>query len=140
MTRKVPLSGGETARAAIAGIRDTVKDVKRRNDPAFGKIAERLDEAADALEKATDFMLAQLGSNMEAALAGATPYLKLFALAEGGAALAREALAAKEDFAAEKIAVARFYAKHDVNEASALAREVIEGSESIPPAEVVFGA
>ena len=140
VTRKVPLSGGETVRSAIAGIRETVRDVKRRNDPAFGKIAERLDEAADALDRATVFVLAQLGSNMEAALAAATPYLKLFALAEGGAALAREALAAQEGVAAEKIAVARYYAKHDVNEASALAREVIEGAESVPPAEIVFGA
>jgi butyryl-CoA dehydrogenase len=140
VTRKLSLSGGETVRAAIAGIRQTVAEVKRRNDPAFGKIGERLAEAADSLEQATHFMLAQLGSNMEAALAGATPYLKLFALAEGGAALAREALAAPDAVAAEKIAVARFYAKHDVNEAAAIAREVIDGSESVPPAEVVFGA
>jgi hypothetical protein len=77
---------------------------------------------------------------MDAALAGATPYLKLFALAEGGAALAREALAAPNGIAAEKIAVARFYAKHDVNEAAALAREIIDGAESVPPAEIVFGA
>ena len=139
VTRKLPLAGGETVRDAIAAIRATVNDVKRRNDPAFGKLGERLDEAANALAQATDYMLAQLGSNMEAALAGATPYLKLFALAEGGAALAREALAAGEATAAERVAIARFYAKHDVNEASALAREVIEGAESVPPVDVVFG-
>ena len=139
VTRKLPLAGGETVRDAIATIRATVNDVKRRNDPAFGKLGERLDEAANALAQATDYMLAQLGSNMEAALAGATPYLKLFALAEGGAALAREALAAGEATAAERVAIARFYAKHDVNEASALAREVIEGAESVPPVDVVFG-
>ena len=139
VTRKLPLAGGETVRDAIAAIRATVNDVKRRNDPAFGKLGERLDEAANALSQATDYMLAQLGSNMEAALAGATPYLKLFALAEGGAALAREALAAGEATAAERVAIARFYAKHDVNEAASLAREVIEGAESVPPADVVFG-
>lgn len=138
VTRKLTLAGGETVRDAIAAIRATVSEVKRRNDPAFGKLGERLAEAADALGQATDYMLAQLGSNMEAVLAGATPYLKLFALAEGGAALAREALAAGDNTVAERMAVARFYAKHDVNEAGALAREVIEGAESLPPADVVF--
>ena len=140
VVRKLPLSGGETARSAIAAIRATAQEVKRRNDPAFGRTGDRLAEAADALERATDFMLAQLGSNMEAALAGATPYLKLFALAEGGAALAREALAITDGPQAERVAIARFYAEHDVNEAPSLAREVIEGAESVPPADLVFAA
>ena len=139
VTRKLPLAGGETVRDAIAAMRATASDVKRRNDPALGKLGERLDEAAHALAQATDYMLAQLGSNMEAALAGATPYLKLFALAEGGAALAREALAASDVTAGERVAIARFYAEHDVNEATSLAREVIEGAESVPQAEIVFG-
>jgi acyl-CoA dehydrogenase len=140
VVRKLPLAGGETVRNAIEAIRATAQDVKRRNDPAFGKTGERLAEAADALERATDFMLAHLGTQMETALAGATPYLKLFALAEGGAGLAREALAATEERAVERIAIARFYAEHDVNEAASLAREVIEGAQSIPPADVVFAA
>ena len=49
--RKLPLAGGETVRAEIAQIRQTASDVAARGGAGFGATAERLAEAADALEE-----------------------------------------------------------------------------------------
>ena len=48
--RKLPLAGGETVRAEIAQIRRTASDVAASGGAGFGATAERLAEAADALE------------------------------------------------------------------------------------------
>ena len=61
----------------------------------FGSTAERLGEAADALEDATRLTLDWLKRDQNAALAGASPYLRLFGLALGGACLAKAGLAAE---------------------------------------------
>src|SRR6266516_4615720 len=91
VTRKLPLSGGAAARAFLQELRGTVAGVRAVNDPALGATAERLGEAIDSLDRATDWLLAELAGRPEAALAGATPYLRLFAVAAGGCALAEEA-------------------------------------------------
>jgi alkylation response protein AidB-like acyl-CoA dehydrogenase len=95
VTRKLPLSDGATVGREIAGIRAVVADVAREGGEAFGATAARLGEAADALDRATRHMQAALGANVEDALAGATPYLRLFGLALGGACLAKAGLAAQ---------------------------------------------
>jgi len=76
--------------------------------------------AVDALERTTAFLLDASTTRPNDALAGATPYLRLFALARGGTALARGALAAhrlslagKSDSALPaRIATARFFAEN----------------------------
>ena len=87
VTRKVPLEGGATVALYIDELRATVKAVRESNAPAFGATAARLSEAVDSLERATHWLLAQKGSTD--ALAGATPYLRLFGNAAGGCMLAR---------------------------------------------------
>ncbi|MFL5200922.1 MAG: acyl-CoA dehydrogenase, partial [Microvirga sp.] len=95
VTRKLPLSGGETVRAQIAAMRATVARLLKESTPAFGATAPRLRDAIESLDRATSHLLRTLSSNAQGeALAGATPYLRLFALAQGGAALAEMALAA----------------------------------------------
>src|SRR5471030_3190965 len=69
VTRKVPLNGGKTVAAYIDELRRTVSAVKASNAPAFSETAARLAEAADSLERATQWLLAQKSS--EPALAGA---------------------------------------------------------------------
>jgi len=78
-----------------------------------------------------------------AALAGATPYLRLFALAAGGALLAEEALAASRLAAnggeeAGRIALARFFAENFAVSAGALERTVVEGADSVTGAEAAL--
>src|SRR6478672_11497320 len=75
-TRKVPLDNGNTITNYIAELRQTVDSVRTSNAPGFGATAARLGEVTDSLERATQWILSNKGS--DAVLAGATPYLKLF--------------------------------------------------------------
>ena len=71
-------------------------------------------------------------SNPEAALAGATPYLRLFGLASGGAYLARAALAAgRAGDADAPIALARFFAENLAVAASGLADAITTGADTV---------
>ena len=81
--------------AQIAAMRAIVARSLKENTPAFGATAPRLRDAIESLDRATSYLLQGVSSNAQGeALAGATPYLRLFALAQGGAALAEMALAA----------------------------------------------
>jgi alkylation response protein AidB-like acyl-CoA dehydrogenase len=141
VTRKLPLSGGEAVKALIAEMRGIVGEVERANNPGFGHAAARLGAAVDALERATQWMLATLGTNQADALAGATPYLKLFALAQGGTGLAKKALATRSEAEGTgDLATARFYAEYIATEAPALELTVTEGAGAIADAAAVFAA
>jgi hypothetical protein len=82
----------------------------------------------------------QARPQQEAALAGATPYLRLFATAAGGTLLAEEALAATRLPAdpAARIALARFFAENVAVQARGLERTVIEGADSVINAEAAL--
>jgi len=154
IARKVPLSGGAVVRGYIEELRRTVDAVKGANDPAFGATAERLAEATDSLARATEWVLAALATRPDAALAGATTYLRLFAATAGGCMLAEEALAAARqggdnfgdslgDDGVDKsgrVAIARFFAENLAAGAPALARVVTEGAESVLAADAALGA
>ena len=90
------------------------RQLSASNDPAFGWTAVRLADAVESLARATEWLLARLDNEPDAALAGATPYLRLFGLATGGCLLAKEALAAirLNADAAARIAVTRFFAEN----------------------------
>jgi acyl-CoA dehydrogenase len=139
VTRKLPLAGGATIKAHLGELRRTVAAVDATNDPAFGWTGVRLGETLDSLERATQWMLER--PQQEEALAGATPYLRLFATAAGGALLAEEALAATRlsaDAAADRaarIAIARFFAENIAVQARGLERTVIEGADSVTGAD-----
>ena len=149
ITRKVPLSGGATVHGYIEDLRHTIEAVRAANDPAFGPTAERLAEATDSLAHATEWVLATLPAKPDAALAGATTYLRLFASAAGGCMLAAEALAAARqgddksgDSGADKsgrIAIARFFAENLAAQAPALARIVTESADSVLAADAAIG-
>src|SRR3569832_75974 len=138
VTRKVPLEGGKTIALYFGELRKTAESVRASNAPAFGETAARLGEAVDGLERATQWLLAQ--KNAPAALAGATPYLRLFGNAAGGCMLADQALAALRGASdsASRIALARFFAENIAVQASALERTVTEGGDSVLNAEAVL--
>src|SRR5581483_6785579 len=135
VVRKLPQSGGACVRAYLDELRGIVGAVKAATDPAFGASGARLQEAVDALDRTTQWMLAHVEKNPDAALAGATPYLRLFGLAAGGCLLASEALAASRvgDSAdpAARISLARFFAENLAVASSGLERSVIDGAESV---------
>jgi 3-(methylsulfanyl)propanoyl-CoA dehydrogenase len=143
VTRKLPLAGGATVRAHIGEIRRTVAAVDATNDPALGWTGVRLRDAVDSLERATDWLLGGQHNDLDPALAGATPYLRLFALATGGALLAQEALAAKrlagnDGDAAARTALARFFAENLAVQAGALERTVVEAADSVNRADAAL--
>jgi len=146
VTRKLPLSGGATVKAFLDELKQTISSVAAMNDPAFEWMEIRLREAVDSLDRATTWLLAQNGKAPEAALAGATPYLRLFGVAAGGAMLADEALASVREGgmgAADpggRIAVARFFAQNLAVAAAGLERAVIDGDDSLKGAEAALAA
>ncbi len=130
--RKIGQSGGETFKRVLAEYRNTASEVAKSNDPAFGKTAQRLNEALDALERATKYMLEAMNRDQAEALAGATPYQKLFGLASGGAYLAQAALAERmEGKPAARVAIARFFAENLCTQAEGLELTVTEGAASV---------
>jgi acyl-CoA dehydrogenase len=137
VTRKLPLDGGETIRGYIAELRGIVSALQAANDPAFGASAEKLDASLDDLARATEWLLAQLKSAPQNALAGATSYLRLFGLAAGGCLLANEALASTrhdDGRGKARIEIARFAAENLAVQTGGLAASVIEGADSVTKA------
>jgi alkylation response protein AidB-like acyl-CoA dehydrogenase len=143
VVRKLSQSGGASVRLYIEELRTIVDAVKAANDPAFGASGLPLGEAVDALDRATQWMLARVESNPDAALAGATPYLRLFGLAAGGCLLASEGLAATRigegADAAARVSLARFFAKNLAVASSGLERAVIDGADSVNHSDAGLG-
>jgi acyl-CoA dehydrogenase len=137
--RKLPLSNGERVASMIARYRTSAEKARTINDPGFERVGDRLAAAVAALERATAFMLSKLKSEPDTALAGATPYLRLFALAAGGAYLAEEALAARVAISAgesdprhrRRIGDARFFAENLASGAEGLEASVVDGADAI---------
>ncbi|MFL5062826.1 MAG: acyl-CoA dehydrogenase [Xanthobacteraceae bacterium] len=143
VTRKLPLSDGAAVKGYVDEMREAVVAVSAVNDPAFGATAARLAEAIESLDRTTAWLLGKLETAPDAALAGATPYLRLFAYAAGGAMLANEALAAMRASGADpasRVALARFFAENLAVQAGALERTVIDGADSIADAAVLARA
>jgi acyl-CoA dehydrogenase len=143
VTRKLPLAGGATVRAYIGEIKRIVEAVNATNDPAFGWTGVRLQDATEALERATNWLLGSQRNDLTAALAGATPYLRLFALAAGGALLAEEALAAVRmggngAEAAGRVAIARFFAENVAVQGESLERTVVQSADSVNAADAAL--
>ena len=130
--RKLPLSGGAQVAGYIAELRGDIEAIRASNLAGFGRSADRIAAALDDLEAATAYLAEQTkAGNGDTALAGATPYLRLFGLAAGGAYLARAAVSGGED---ERIALCRFAAENLLTETPALRDRVTEGAESLAAA------
>jgi len=132
VTRKLPLGGGKVMEAYLAELKQTVDAVRASNHRELGRMGERLGEAVTALAEASRWMGEVLSSNPDAALAGASPYLRLFGLAAGGVYLAKGALAAVRTGAANAqiVAVARFFAETLATAAPGLKETVLAGAEA----------
>jgi acyl-CoA dehydrogenase len=149
VTRKLPLSGGAAVHAEIAAMRAVVTRLMKEGTPAFGATAPRLRDAIDSLDRATSHLLRALSANApDEALAGATPYLRLFALARGGAALTQGALAAAALMAggdddpghAARIALCRFFAENVAVGAKGLEDTVLSGSGFLQDAALALAS
>ncbi|AXV14586.1 acyl-CoA dehydrogenase [Neorhizobium sp. SOG26] len=140
VVRKLPLSSGEQVRGFIGELRDIAERVAASNNAAFGETGDRLKAALAALETATTWLLeAQAEGRVAEALAGATPYQRLFGLVLNGCYLAKGALAPVEDGNADKrVALCRFMAENLLAETSALKDRVVSGAPSLEAARAVL--
>ena len=109
VTRKLPLGNGDVARGFIAEMKETAAEAHASNNADMIVVAAALDAGLAALDKATDYMLANIKSAPDDCLAGATPYLRLFGTVAGGHFLARAALN-PADGAPARVRLIRFYA------------------------------
>ncbi|WP_061932503.1 acyl-CoA dehydrogenase [Aureimonas sp. AU22] len=137
VTRKLPLSGGETVRAFIAELEEIALAVERSNRPDFGRTADRLHNAIAALREATERLLEWTAKGETShALAGATAYQRLFSLTVGNCYLAKGALADLDDPA--RTALAHFMAETLLPDVHALTAQVLEGGESLRSATIAL--
>jgi hypothetical protein len=105
--RKLGRDRGQAARELIAEMRPILAELNN-----LDAMREPLQAGIEGLEQATEHLV---GAEPAHAAAGSVPYLQLFGTVIGGWLTARLALAARErggDFAAAKLATARFYAEH----------------------------
>jgi acyl-CoA dehydrogenase len=141
VARKLPLANGAVVEGYLGELRRIVDAVNAVNDPALGWTGVRLEDAVESLKRATDWMLARLDKDIDEALAGATPYLRLFGVAAGGCLLAQQALAALRLNAAEaapRTALARFFAENLAVQAGALERTIVEGAPGVLGADAAL--
>jgi acyl-CoA dehydrogenase len=140
VTRKLPLAGGAVIEGFLGEMRGIVGAVNATNDPALGWTGMRLEEAVESLARATSWMLTHLDNDTDQALAGATPYLRLFGVTTGGCLLAQQALAALRLGAdgASRIALARFFAENFSVQAAGLERTVVEGAPGLIAADAAL--
>ncbi len=132
VTRKLPQSGGEHVLGYIGELKADAEALRKSNLPGLGRTADRLDAALADFEGATRWLQqAMADGRIAEALAGATPYLRLFGLASGGAYLARGAVAGRD---VARVSLARFYAENLVSESAALRDRVENGAESLEAA------
>jgi acyl-CoA dehydrogenase len=136
VTRKLAANGGEAVWALLDELMGIVGKVEASNDPAFGTTGAKLRDALAALDRTSRWLLERVASAPNDALAGATPYLKLFGSTLGGCVLAGEALAARDlgEGAGDPqryVTLARFFAENISVQAGALERTVIDSAEAV---------
>jgi 3-(methylthio)propanoyl-CoA dehydrogenase len=139
--RKLPMRGGGVVKDQLAAMAAVADDLAAAGDELAG-IGARLAEATAALQEASDWLLDRVAGSPNDALAGATPYLRMFGLVAGGWLLARSALAAKrvldggsspepDQWLCEKVATARFYASQLLPQACGLLPAVTAGAAGL---------
>ena len=128
--RKIAQDMGATAKTVISQMR---KD-------AEGPIGPQLAQALASLSETSDWIGMTAMGDLRAAVACSVPYLKLWGITAGGWQMARAAAIAAQKIAAgdpeaefykAKLATAKFYAEHILNQTGSLAREVIDGSAGV---------
>ncbi len=138
--RKLTQDGGMAVRAFIEEIAANAAALSKV-DGALKDIGTALAQATDTLGKASQWIGGQLiAGKIPQALAGATPYLKMFATVAGGHYLALGATAATAQLAqpdadkqhlTARIAVARFFARNILPQVQGLLPAITEGSDEV---------
>jgi acyl-CoA dehydrogenase len=143
VTRKLAANGGAAVWTLLGELTEIVIRVETSNDPAFGTTGAKLRDALGSLDRTSRWLLERMTSAPNEALAGATPYLRLFGSTLGGCMLAGEALAARDlgEGAGDPqryVTLARFFAENITVQAAALERTVMDSAEAVNGADAVL--
>ena len=137
--RKLGMRAGMAFRDHLARMRSTAAEL----DAVGGQcacIGRRIAEATDAVGEAGDWILAHGMTDVNQALAGASPFLRMFSIAVGGWLLGIEALAAQQlidggtadsSLHTSKIATAQFFADNILSQVKGITDSVTAGAEQI---------
>ncbi|WP_410832994.1 acyl-CoA dehydrogenase C-terminal domain-containing protein [Paraburkholderia sp. SIMBA_030] len=136
--RKLASDQGAAMRELIAEMRDTALALERSADRQLAAIGTSVAASVQSLEEATGWMLRELTSQVDEALASSVDYLMLTGYVCGGWQMARAALVVSRksatggdpdpDFHQAKLATARFYADKILPKASGLLDAIRTGS------------
>ena len=118
--------GGAAAQALLAEIGETLDKVKADGERLWG-LAQPLEAALTELTRATEWMLA--ASDVQDRNAGATPYLRLWALTLGAHYLSKAALI--DSTTPTRLPLARFFCNQIAPQASALAAAATQGADPL---------
>jgi 3-(methylthio)propanoyl-CoA dehydrogenase len=135
--RKVPMRGGGAVKDLLAQIEALDRELSSAG-PELAGVRSALANGLGALREATDWIISRGLAEPNDALAGATPYLRMFGLVIGGWLMARSALAASRMlsyaggsdavFLQEKIGTARFYTEQLLPQTAGLLPAVTAGA------------
>ncbi|CAN5373556.1 acyl-CoA dehydrogenase [soil metagenome] len=140
VTRRLKLGDGAAVAEVIAEIRHAAAEAEAVQRPGLGSAARQLRAAADDLAAATAHLVRTLADGQSrAALAVATPYLRLFALAFGLALLAKGAGGARGEAAGRAAALARFHAEFLAVDTGPLAATVVRGGGAVDQGAMLLG-
>ena len=142
--RKLSGTNGESMRAMVEDIQLTIREARATNDPQLVQIADRLQQGTDALNEASDWMLAAMKDrDQDKALGGATAYLALAGDVIGGHFLTRGAVAARTrdgGTRARQLALAGFFAETVLAAAPGRVAGITQGgSKFLEGSEALFG-
>ncbi len=139
--RKLPLRAGGVVSDQFKRMHATAAELRAHTD-VLGPLADRIDEATGVAEEATAWLLEHGLADVNDALAGASPYLRLLSYAVGGWLLGVEALAAQRllDAGASdadrarlttKVATAQFFADNLLPQVKGLLDPVRAGAAEL---------
>jgi 3-(methylthio)propanoyl-CoA dehydrogenase len=137
--RKTARDGGTTAKAIVAQIEATEKELAKRASVQGLAVLKRLTSARKALIDVIDFVAGNTKAAPNAVFAGSVPYLMLAGNVFAGWQMARSLLAAEDCLAAgedvafmqAKIVTARFYADHMLSKAPGVRDSIVEGADCV---------
>ena len=136
--RKILRDGGEAIQSFIQDARANARKLGDDADSAL--IRRHLEDATNALEIATEWLVQSADDDPLRAYSGATYYLRLLGQVAGGVMMAKSASAAQDTiqdqrentgFYRAKQVMAQFYAEHVLSQSPALLTPITEGHATI---------
>jgi 3-(methylthio)propanoyl-CoA dehydrogenase len=137
--RKTARDGGQTAKAIVAQMETTEKELTASGSADALAVKGRLSAARKALIDVIEFVAGNTKAAPNAVFAGSVPYLMLAGNVFAGWQMARSLLAAETELAAgndtqfmqSKIITARFYADHLLSKAPGVRDSIVEGADCV---------